>query len=414
MREKDNGTPMKIVQLSRGSARVPPKGEGAPETVIFNTSKHLAKMGHEVVILDRKYSKDDLSTDCIEDVRIVRLDVRQVRFGKAPAFIRFILAELNIALFALKVSGYLRRDEQNIDIVHLHLTLIGVILVTLNRKLRSKIVYTCHLGQWTLATSKLNTLERIHLFLDPILMRRVAKVIALNDIARERFMSKSKIKAENVVVVHNGVDTAFFNPYIEVESTVKKYGLEGKSVVLFVGRLAKLKGIECIIKAAHIIINELDYKDTLFVLVGSTMFHATEKPIGMEEFLCLIRQHQLEKYVILTGSLKMEEVRTLYKAADIFVLPSLVEGDPLVTLEAMASGKPIIASKVGGIPRQVIDGWNGFLIDPADEQQLAEKIRYLIDKPDERQKMGANSRRYAEEEFDWRRVADKLLHIYNG
>jgi glycosyltransferase involved in cell wall biosynthesis len=405
---------MKILQISRGKVRVPPNKAGPPETVIFNTSRHLVRMGHEVVILDRKYSKDDLPIDCVEGVQITRLDVTQVRFGKAPGFIRFVLAELNIALFALKLSGYLRRNGQSIDIIHLHLTLIGLILVTLNRKLRSKMVYTCHLGQWTLARSELNTLERIHLFLDPFLMRRVVKVIALNDIAGERFISKSKIKAEDVIVVHNGVDTAFFNPDIEVESTVKKYGLEGKSVVLFVGRLAKLKGIECLIKAVDIIVNELDYKNTLFILVGSPVFHATEKPVGMEELLSVIRQHQLEKHVMLTGSLPSEEVRMLYTAADIFVLPSIVEGDPLVTLEAMASGKPIIATKVGGIPRQVKDGLNGFLINPANERQLAEKIIYLIDNPDEREEMGQNSRRYAEEEFDWSKVAERLLQVYQS
>jgi len=79
----------------------------------------------------------------------------------------------------------------------------------------------------------------------------------------------------------------------------------------------------------------------------------------------------------------------------------------------MASGKPVIATKVGGIPKKVRDGWNGFLIDPADEQQLAEKIRYLIDNPQERQRMGENSRRYAEEKFDWQKVAEKLLLVYH-
>ena len=405
---------MKIVQISRGKVRVPPKGEGAPETVIFNTSKHLARMGHEVVILDRKYLEDDLPIDCVEGVKIARLYVMQVRFKKASGLILFVLAELNIALFAIKVSGYLRRNGQDIDIIHLHLTLIGLILVILNRKLRSKMVYTCHLGQWTLAKSRLNTLERIHLFLDPFLMRRVVKIIALNDRARERFISASKVKAENVVVVHNGVDTAFFNPDIEVESTVKKYGLEGKLTVLFVGRLAKIKGIEHLMKAADIIVNEFGHKDMVVVLVGSPIFHATEKPVDMEEFLSVIRQHQLENYVMLTGSLQAKEVRMLYTAADIFVLPSLVEGDPLVTLEAMASGKPVIATKVGGIPRQVKDGLNGFLIDPANERQLAEKIKYMIDNPDEREKMGQNSRRYAEEEFDWSKVAETLLRVYES
>jgi len=127
-----------------------------------------------------------------------------------------------------------------------------------------------------------------------------------------------------------------------------------------------------------------------------------------------LRQHRLERSILFTGSLPLEGVRMLYAASDIFVLPSLAEGDPLVVVEAMASGKPIIGTKVGGIPHKVRDGWNGFLIDPGDEQQLADKIKYLIDNPEERKMMGANSRRYAEEEFDWRKVAELMVMVYQS
>ena len=405
---------MKIVQISRGKVRVPAKKEGAPETVIFNTSKHLARMGHEVVILDRKYLKDDLPSDCVEGVKIARLDVTQIRLSKAPGLIRFILSELNIVLFTLKVSGYLRRNGQDIDIIHLHLTSIGLILVVLNRKLRRKMVYTCHFGQWTLARSSLNIFERIHLFLDPFLLRRVATVIALNDILKERFISIGGIKAKNIAVIPNGVDTDFFNTDIEVEETVKRYGLEGKMTVLFVGRLAKIKGIEYLIQAADIIVNEFGHKDIVVVLVGPHSFDSTERPIDMRKILSFIEQHHLEKNVMLTGSLPPEEVRMLYAASDIFVLPSLAETGPIVTLEAMASGKPVVATKVGNTPWQIRDGWNGFLIDPADDRQLAEKIKYLIDNPDERIKMGLNARRYAEEEFGWKKAAEKLSLVYHS
>jgi len=403
---------MKIVQISSGKTRVPPIKEGAHQIVIFNISKHLARMGHEVVILDRKYLKDDLPIEYIEDLQIVRLDAVKIHFRKPRGFISFALNELNIVLFTLKISSYLRRNKDTIDIINIHLTLIGAILVILNRGLRKKMVYMCVIGQWTLPESRLTTLERVQLFVDSFLMRRVAKVIALNDSAKDIFTQKVKIKPDNVVVVPVGVDTNLFNDDIEVGDTVKRYGLEGKHIVLFVGRLAKIKGVAYLIKAAGIIVNEFGYKDILFVLVGPHEFDATEKPLGIKKILSLIGQLQVEKYVMLTGSIPSEDVRMLYTACDIFVLPSLAEGDPLVILEAMASGKPVIATKIGGIPKKVRDGWNGFLIDPADERQLAEKIKYLIDNPEERQRMGENSRRYTEEEFDWRIVTERLLRVY--
>ena len=406
---------MRIVQVSVGSVRMPPKEGSAPLQVIFNTSKHLARMGHQVIILDRKYWKRDPSVEEVEGVEIARLNVIQLPSSKAPGFLRFILAELNAILFALAVSRYLRRNSLNIDVIHLHLTSIGLIVSILNRRLRGKMFYTCHLGHWELVTESLSIFERIHLLLDPYLMRRVKRVIALNESAKSSFISIGRVKADNIVVVPNGVDTDFFSPDIQAKETVKKrYGLGGKLTVLFVGRLAKIKGVEHLLRAAEIVINGFSYRDTLFVLVGPPTFDATEKPISMEEILSFVRHHQLEKNIILTGPLPLQEVRSLYAACDIFVLPSLAEGDPLVTLEAMASGKPVIGTKVGGITHQVRDGWNGFLVDPANEQQLADKIAYLIDNPDDRRRMGENSRRCAEEEFDWRMVAERLSSVYQS
>ena len=405
---------MRIVQVSVGSVRMPPEEGSAPLQVIFNTSRHLAREGHQVVILDRKYSKNDPAIEEIERIKIARLNVIQLPSSKAPGVIRFILAEFNAVLFALAVSSYLRKNSSDIDIIHLHLTSIGLIVSILNRRLRGEMFYTCHLGHWELVTESLSIFERVHLLLDPYLMRRVKKVIALNESAKDRFVSIAKVQAANIVVVPNGVDTEFFNPNIERKEAIERYGLEGKSTVLFVGRLAKIKGVEHLLRAAETVINGLGYSNTLFLLVGPPTFDATEKPVSMEGILSFIKEQRLDKNIIFTGPLPLEEVRALYAAADIFVLPSLAEGDPLVTLEAMASGKPIIGTRVGGIPHQIRDGWNGFLIEPGDEQQLAERIAYLLGNPEERKRMSLNSRKYAEEEFDWRRVAEKLSFSYQG
>jgi len=407
--------PVRIVQVSVGSVRMPPKEGSAPLQVIFNTSKHLARMGHQVVILDRKYGKDDPPVEKIEGVEIAKLNVTQLPSSRAPGFLRFVLAEFNAILFALAVSRYLRENSSNIDVIHLHLTSIGLIVSILNRRLRSKMFYTCHLSQWAFATNKLGISERAHLLLDSYLMRRVTRVIALNDTARESFTHIGKVKAENIAVVPNGVDTDFFNPYIEMEEIAReRYGLEGKLTVLFVGRLVKIKGVDHLLKAADAIVNRFGHKHTLFMLVGSEADTGVDEPVNMGEMLAYIRHHQLEKNIMLTGALPLEEVRALYSACDIFVLPSLGESGPIVTLEAMASGKPVIATKIGDTPHQIRDGWNGFLIDPGNEQQLAEKITYLIDNRDDRGRMGENSRRYAEEEFDWGKVSERLLAVYQS
>jgi glycosyltransferase involved in cell wall biosynthesis len=407
---------MRIVCVSVGSMRVPPTEGGAPLQVLFNTSKHLAKMGHEVIILDSRYSREDSAIEYFDDLKIVRLNSPKIpvlKSSKMPRYIRFALNELDTVLFAIKVSRYLAKNSKNIDVIHIHLTSVGLILSILNRRLRSKMFYTSHLGQWVLrGTKKLTMLERVHISFDAYLMKRVARVIALNELARDSFIAIGKVKPENVTVIQNGVDTQFFNPIVDAEAIKKKYDLEGKLAVLFVGQLTKIKGLEYLLKAADIVINEFGYKNLVFILVGPLTFGTLEKPIDTKEMLSYIRGHNLEGNVLFTGPLSLEEVSMFYVASDIFVLPSLAEGDPLVVVEAMASGRPVIGTKVGGIPQKIKDGWNGFLIEPANEQQLAGKIKYLVDNPEERKRMGANSRRYAEEEYDWSKIAERLLQVY--
>ena len=112
------------------------------------------------------------------------------------------------------------------------------------------------------------------------------------------------------------------------------------------------------------------------------------------------------------GVVPYNDLKALYSACDIFVLPSFEEGDPMSLKEALASGKPLIASNVGGIPMQIKDEWNGFLVEPGNERQLAEKIMLLLDHREEIRKMGRNSRKLAEDEFDWNKVVKRYLKIY--
>jgi len=125
-----------------------------------------------------------------------------------------------------------------------------------------------------------------------------------------------------------------------------------------------------------------------------------------------VKKNNLEKNIKFTGFIPYDDLRALYSACDIFVLPSFEEGDPIALKEALASGKPLIGSRVGGIPIQIRDSWNGFLVEPGNEKQLAEKIKYLIENEEERERMGKNSKRLAEEEFDWGKIAERYLEVY--
>jgi glycosyltransferase involved in cell wall biosynthesis len=380
--------------------------------VMVNTCKQLAVMGHDVTILDRKYSKNDPDTEKWEGISIVRFGVPQIRPRHVPGFVDFLFAELNAVTFTLCVSRYLRRNRHNLDVVHVHYSSIGLILAMLNRGLRSTMVYTCHLSHWALDPSQLSRIERIEIATDACLMRRAGLTIALNESARESFITRGKVKAESVTVLPNGVDTMFFSPSVDTAPVADRYGLAGRPIVLFVGRLARIKGLEDLLKAADVVVNRHGHKDVLFILVGSPEYDAVDRSLVGTELRHSIDSLGLERNVLMTGSLPLDDVRRLYAASDVFVLPSLAEGDPLVTLEAMASGLPVIATKVGGIPRQIEDGHNGYLVDVGDHGQLADKIRYLLGRPEERKRLSLNARKSAEASFSWASSAERLAGQY--
>lgn len=395
----------------------PVLGGGSAPTVVLNLSRHMVRLGAEVSIIERKNREEDCYIEHIDGIKFIRIEAKKrvpcplIALNENPILgpFRFILDCIE---FAVKVNKYLNGKEDNFDIIHIHFPFATSVLVILNRKLRRKMVYTAHVGEEKIRF-KLDSGKEIPLPLrlfspDLFLMKRVRKSVVLNETLRLKLVSTGKINAENIMVVHNGIDTNAVNPYIDIKDIRGKYELKCRVSILFSGSITPRKGVEYIVKAANIIVNESNYTNVLFLLVGDPSYDTgyTEKVSK------LIKDYELEKYVKLAGFVPYDDLRKLYVACTIFVLPSKEEGHGLVLTEAMASGKPLIGTNVGGIPVQIRDGWNGFLVEPANEKQLAEKIKYLIDHPEKREEMGRNSRKLAEEVFDWRTIAERYLEVY--
>ena len=106
-------------------------------------------------------------------------------------------------------------------------------------------------------------------------------------------------------------------------------------------------------------------------------------------------------------------IRAVYYAmSDVVVVPSIQEAFGLVVSEAMACGKPIVGSDVGGIRDQIINGYNGFLVSPKSPDEIAERILWLLENPDEATKMGQRGREIVERKFDISKRVDKVLKLY--
>lgn len=397
---------MNILEVGTGGVRIPPRNYGGTELHIFSVSRELARAGHCVTVVDIK-EPGDPDTEQISGVRFVRLPAGKRR-GQSSLTLGLLLSMANSVAFAVRVSRYIKKDR--FDAVHVSGTLVGLVLTFLNPRLRRKMVYSAYSPIWFMPSP--GWWDRLSRAADYHLMRRVGAVI----VQTESFRSRLAARGIQAAVIHTAVATEEFGAGVATSGVISKYGLAGRTTVLFNGRIVPYKGVEYLVKAARIVTGGSRHPEVLFLLVGPLAEHGLDRAAYysyISRVFGLIREAGLEPRVRLTGALPFAEVVQLFAACDIFVLPSLAESSPLVVAQAMASAKPVVGTRVGGVPDQVRDGWNGFLLEPADEKELAEKIEYLIGHPEERRRMGLNGRRLAEDEFSWSRITEQTLRVYH-
>ncbi len=230
------------------------------------------------------------------------------------------------------------------------------------------------------------------------------------DLAALQGVPQGKIK-----VIHNGIDTDEFAPGADPEgSTLRRHGLSQieKPYALFIGRLSRQKGIELLLEAVpHI-------NTALSVVLCAA---APESP-GMEADVAQsVNRLRTEGYKVfwIKEHVPRDALAALYANACIFLCPSIYEPFGIINLEAMASGIPVVASNVGGIPEVVEDGATGILVDfeagagrGEFPRRFAAAVNRLFEAPELRQKMGAAARRRVQRDFSWAAIAEKTVQFY--
>jgi glycosyltransferase involved in cell wall biosynthesis len=199
-------------------------------------------------------------------------------------------------------------------------------------------------------------------------------------------------------VIPHGIDPNIYSPNNLGSNIRARFGIEEDDKVIgFVGRLVPLKGIKYLLEALKIINKKMDKVKVLIVGDGPQR----------RELEILINKN-LKRNVIFTGFISKEDLPNIYPALDIFTLPSLTEGLSNTLLEAMACGKPVITTSVGGNSELVDNGKNGYLIQPKSSKELAERIVDLLHDPNKRIQMGRRGRDTILRRYTW----EKIIPIY--
>lgn len=220
-------------------------------------------------------------------------------------------------------------------------------------------------------------------------------------------------------VVYNGVDTGTFRPPWQKEEEARalrrQYGLEGKKVVLYTGKIRESKGVMVLVSAMKEIFSQ-EPKSHL-VLAGGTGF-GYKRADKKTEFYKLL-QREVEPFkdrVLQIGFTPPQDMPRIYLLGDIFVAPSqLEEALGMVFLEASSCGLPLIGTSQGGIPEVLIDQKTGLLMKEKDAAgELSTKILFLLRNPEQARALGENGRRYMKENFSWPKIAGRLEALYDS
>ena len=215
-----------------------------------------------------------------------------------------------------------------------------------------------------------------------------------------------------ISIIPPGVDTGHFYP-IDVDEARQYIGLKPDDrMILFVGRIEPLKGLDTLIRAvACLRLKDLHEPVRLAVIGGDPEAEPDDMTEEMARIQKLCDELAMGKMVAFLGKRGQDTLPYYYSAAEVVVMPSHYESFGMVALEAMACGTPVIASQVGGLAFLVQDGVTGFTIPAEDDNALCEKLTSLLGDESLRLQMGHAAADYAKK-YDWRKIASQIVGIY--
>jgi phosphatidylinositol alpha-1,6-mannosyltransferase len=227
------------------------------------------------------------------------------------------------------------------------------------------------------------------------------------------------VQQQRLTVIPPGVQREHFSMPSDIVATKQRWGIEDKNVILFVGRLAKRKGVQEFIENS---LPEIVQKvpQSVFLIVGDNPNESlTHRDDVAGEVHASVLKLALDKHVRLLGALSDEDLVKAYQACDLVVLPAVdlkddVEGFGIVALEAAAAGKPMVATRVGGIPDAVEDGKSGILVAPRDYTGLSQIAAELLNDSELRSFLGEYGRCRVAQEYSWSRIAARYEAVFDA
>lgn len=354
---------------------------GGSEEYVYKIARGLLeKYGCDVSVVTTNQNKRKLQKETLGGIKIYRL----------PVLFTFSNTPIN-PLWYFHIKKIVKEEQPVIINAHAPVPFMADVAALASNKITYVLTY--HSGSMLKKNSIFNfpifIYERVFL---KYILRRAEFIICTSDYIRGVFLKNYKHKS---LTINPGVDA--------VRNLIKK--TSETKIVLFVASLAKsqrYKGLEYLLKAFVKVRRQI--KDVRLAVVG--------EGDAISDYKKIAKELGIARNVVFTGALYGKKLDKMFKAANVFVLPSLNEGFGKVLIEAMAHGTPVIGTKVGGIPDIITHGKEGFLVPPGDTAQLAKSIIRILENNSLASSLGKAGLEKVKANYLWSKQVDATNEIF--
>ena len=407
---------MKVAMLSYHTcplATLGGKDTGGMNVYVRDLTLELGRMGIHVDVFTR--SQDEHVPHVLHDLgygnRVVHVPAGPETPCPKPDLVEYIPE------FVEGIKRFAEEKGIHYDVIHSHYWMSGVAAEALSDAWGgTPIVQMFHtLGEMKnrVAQSEAEREGEYRLEGEHRVLRRVDRVIAATPAEQAQLDWLYRADMRKVVVIPPGVDLGHFYP-IPVDEARQFIGLAADArMILFVGRIEPLKGLDTLIKAvACLRVKDLPEPVHLAVVGGDPDAAPEEMTAEMSRIQKMCDELTVGKMVAFLGKRGQDTLPYYYSAAEVVVMPSHYESFGMVALEAMACGTPVIASQVGGLAYLVQDGVTGYHVPDGDDTALCGKLSALLGDISLRSRLGQNAAEYARN-YAWEKIAAQILGVYN-
>jgi len=387
-------------------ARIGGPSAGGMNIYVRELARELTARGARVDIFTRQ-EREDTPTLTVLEPGVCLVSLPCGPFGGAEK----IGLVPYLSSFAAAVDAWSSENRRTYDLIHAHYWLSGIVGDALRCRWDVPLLMTFH----TLAQAKNNVARSAseneatqRVVAERRLMHSVDAVMAFNPQEKAEMTWYYRAEPGKVCVVPAGVDTTRFRPGDRAEARRLLDLPPDDPVILFVGRIDPIKGIDVLVDALCGLRSEMWLTaPPRLLLVGGG-----EGEPAFETLIARASAQNLLDRIDFVGSVPHTDLPLYYHAADVVAVPSFYESFGLVAVEAMACGTPVVASRAGGLAFTVDDGQTGYLVQHNDPDALAAQLHTVLTDAPLRARLGAQAT-IAAQRFAWPVVASRVVHVYD-